>query len=293
MTTKVTFPRAFGWLPEAAGQYDDLRGVSGEPLGPNPDASELLTGAAPPPSEFVGLVASLPSFKNQDITNTCVVHTIANIAEGTLAATTGKPVEPSSVPQLYATANALITDPGVPLSDDGTYARVAMLVAKEWGVARDADWPFRDAQTGQIIAGIVTTRVPPDVLQRASSWKLEEQRTIYATGPDRLRTVEGIIAGLGGVPTAFVVDGAFLDYDGRGVLGAPNPRDFRGRHMVGIVGYRTNAQTKKREYLIANSWRMWGLTFQGRQGMAWVSEEWIHAQEEMYQMRVTRRRWAR
>ena len=62
--------------------------------------------------------------------------------------------------------------------------------------------------------------------------------------------------------------------------------------MVAIVGYRTEAQTAKRQYLIANSWGDWGLTFQGRPSMAWVSEEWVLAQEEIYQMRVTRGRSA-
>ena len=276
-----TAPRAFGWLPEAVGQHDELVG------GPNADASDLLAGAAPTPSEFCLLASSLPAFKDQDITNTCVIHTICNVAEGTLKATSTRTVDPSSIPQLYATANALIEAPNAPLKDDGTYARVAMQAAKEWGVARDADWPFRDPRTGKIIAGIVTTRVPPDILQRASSWKLEEQRSIYAHGPDRLRTVETIIAGLGGVPTAFVVDSVFQYYDGRGVLGAPKAGDVRGRHMVAIVGYRTNARSLKREYLIANSWRAWGLVFQGRPSMAWVNEEWVLAQEEMYQMRVT------
>ena len=160
--------RGFGWRPEAPGEHDALLDVHGRPIGVNRDASEILSGAASTPDEFLRLVPFLPAFKDQEATNTCVIHTICNLAEGTLAATTGEIVPPSSIPQPYTTANALIVPPGAPLHDDGTYGRVAMQVAKDWGVARDSDWPFRDPRTGRIIPGIVTTRVPPDIHQRAN-----------------------------------------------------------------------------------------------------------------------------
>ena len=281
----MTAPRSFGWLPETPGQHDEIVG------GPNRDASnDLLAGATPIPSEFLRLVPALPAFKDQDLSSTCVPHAVVNVAEASLKAISGKAVDPSSIFELYGTANALIEPPGAPLQDVGTYARVVMHVAKEWGVARDRDWPFRNPKTGRVDLPRATTRVPPDVLQRASSWKLDEQLTIYATGPDRLRTIDAALASLSGVPAAGVVDGAFLGYQGRGVLGAPNLDDARGRHMVAIIGYRTNKTTKKREYLIRNSWRSWGLVFQGQPSMAWVSEEWVHAQEELYRLRVSRGR---
>ena len=280
----MSSPRNFGWIPEDAGQHDDLTG------GPNTDASpELLAGAAALPDESLRLVLALPAFKDQDVTSTCVIHAIANVAESSLKAITGFTIDPSSIPQLYAAANALLAPPGTPLQDIGTYARVVLQVAKEWGVARDIDWPFRDP-SGETDVRRVVTRVPPDVLQRASSWKLDEQQTIYAKGADRLRSVEAAVHALAGVPVAGVVDGAFMNYDGRGVLGAPNLADVRGRHMVAIMGYRTNRVTKKREYILRNSWRGWGLVYLKQPSMAWVSEAWVHAQDELYRLRVSRGR---
>ena len=277
-------PRKFGWLPEPEGAFDDLTG------GRNRDASEdLLAGAAPAPKEALRLVPHLPPFKEQGDSSTCVGHGILNVGESTLRATTGTKIEPGSIPQVYTTANQLIEPPGSPLQDIGTYGRVVMHVCKEWGVAPDRIWPFRDPRTGKIDHKRLVTRVPPDVLMAASSWKLDEQLTIYATGEDRLRTVDAAIANLSGIPTAGVVDQAFLDYQGRGVLGAPDPRKFRGRHMVAIIGYRTNA-AGRREYLIRNSWRAWGLVLMNQPSLAWVNEGWVLAQEEMFRLRVSKGR---
>ena len=283
--------RGFGWLIEGPGEHDALVGLDGVPMGRNRDASEdLLAGAVPVPDEFTRLVQSLPLFKDQDDTNTCVVHAIFNIAEATLKAQGGPSVEPSSVPQVYATANQLLAAPDEALKDIGTFGRIAMLVCKDWGVARDADYRFRDPRTNKIIAGIVTTRPPPHVHQRASSWKLDEQLTLYATGEERLRTVDQVLAAMSGIPAAGVVDAAFVNYTGRGVLGPPNLANARGRHMVAIIGYRTNKTTKQREYLIRNSWRGWGLVIGTHPSLAWVSSGWVLAQEELYRLRVSRGR---
>lgn len=286
--------RRFGWRQEAPGEFDALivgPSANATPMGPNRDASEdALAGSTPTPDEFIHLVAALPAFKAQDDSNTCVPTTICNVAEATLRATTGATIEPSSIPQLYTTANALSDGPGAALQDVGSFPRIVMQVAKEWGVAPDRVWSFRDLKTGRIVTERLVTRPPPDVLQAASSWKLEEQLTIYATGSTRLRTVDAIIASFGGVPTAGIVDDVFLNYQGRGVLPAPNPQTARGRHMVAIIGYRTNKTTRKREYLIRNSWRQWGLIFANQPSLGWVSEEWVLAQEELFRLRVSRGR---
>lgn len=280
----MTAPRFFGFIAEADGEHDALCG------GPNRDASEsLLVGATPLPDETLQLIPALPLFKSQDLTSTCVPTGITNAAETSLRARGHAVVEPSSVRQLYALSNQLLlAKPDDPLRDDGTYARVAMKAAADWGVAKDRDWPFRDPKTGK--QNSVTEKVPPDILQRASSWKLDEQLTIYATGPDRIQTVCAALVNLEPIPTAGVVDQTFMDYNGRGVLPAPDDRRAVGRHMVCIVAYRTNKATKKREFLIRNSWRQWGLILQQQPSLAWVSEEWVLAQEEMYRMRVSRGR---
>ena len=286
--------RGMGWLRELPGQFDGLvvgPNPSSPPIGPNRDASEdFLAGAAPTPDEFVRLVPSLPPFRDQEDANVCVPTAVLNVAEATLKATTGMTIEPGSVGQPYAIANALTQDAGSQLGDFGSFPRVVMQVVKEWGVAPDRIWPFRDPRTRHIVRENLITRPPPDVLQNASSWKLDEQLTIYATGADRLRTIDATIAGFGGVPTAGIVDGAFMSYRGRGVLGPPDPQDDRGRHMVAIVGYRTNKITRKREYLIRNSWSEWGLILMKQPSLAWVSEEWVLAQEELFRLRISRGR---
>lgn len=275
--------RSFGFLKEEPGQHDALCGV-------NRDASEdLLAGSAALPDDTgFRLTRALPKFKNQADTNVCVPTAITNGAETRLRAI-GVAVETGSVPQLYALSNQLIEAPGAPLRDVGTYGRTCMQAAADWGVARDADYPFRDPRTGAIDKARLVARLDkrPDVLQRASSWKLDEQLTIYARGPDRIRTIRAALVNLEPIPTAGVVDRAFMGYAGRGVIGAPNMLDQRGRHMVLIVDYRTNPTTKKIEFLIRNSWSSWGLVHLNQPSLAWVDENWIQAQEEMYRMRVS------
>lgn len=280
----ITAARFFGFLPEPEGLHDNLCG------GPNRDASEdLLANAAPLPTEALQLLRALPDFKSQDLTNTCVSHAIANAAETRLRALGNSIVEPSSVRQLYTLSNQLLlAKPDDPLLDEGTYVRTCLKAAAEWGVARDRDWPFRDSKTGK--QNSVTEKVPPDVLQRASSWKLDEQLTIYTKGEEKIRTVCAAIANLEPIVTAGVVDKTFLNYSGRGVLPAPNDLQVVGRHAVCLIGYRTSSTTKKKEFLLRNSWRQWGLILHSQPSLAWVTEEWILAQEEMYRIRVSRGR---
>ena len=282
--TSVTAARSFGFIPEPEGLHDPLCG------GPNRDASEdLLAGATPLPEEALQLLRALPDFKSQDLTSSCVPHAIANAAETRLRALGNAVVEPSSIRQLYALSNQLLlAKPDDPLRDEGTYVRTCLKAAAEWGVARDKDWPFRDPKTGK--QNSVTERVPPDVLQRASSWKLDEQLTIYAAGGERIKTICAAIANLEPIITAGVVDKTFRDYNGRGILPAPDETKAVGRHAVCLIGYKTNPVTKKREFLLRNSWRRWGLILQNQPSLAWVTEEWVLAQEEMYRMRISRGR---
>jgi hypothetical protein len=293
--TDVATPRTFGFLLEAPGEHDTCCG------GPNRDASvDLLTGAIVIPDVHTALVTALPLFKDQGFTSTCVPTALLNIGETSLRAISGKPVEPSSIPAAYAASNALLrTRPGEPIQDIGTYGRTVNQILKDWGAARDVDYPLRDPTTGEIHmvddpevgrTSVVTANVPPHVLQHASSWKLDEQLTIYARGPARIETIAAAIVTLAGIGAAGVVDTAFMNYDGHGVLGPPKPGDVRGRHMVAIIAFRRNPTTRKREFLIRNSWSLWGLTFMDQPSLAWVSEDWVQAQDELYQLRVSRGR---
>ena len=296
--------RGMGFLPEKDGQYDDLvvgDGPDAQRIGRNRDASEdLLTGAAPIPSESFALVPVLPLFRDQEDTSTCLPTTALNVAESSLAANGGGLVEPGSIPHLYSTANALSVPAGAKLEDTGAYGRIILQVLREWGVAPDKVWPLRDPKTrriiatrdasGRIVGGPLVERAPPHVHQRASSWKLDEQLTIYSRDQACLDTVAASIAQRSGIIACGPVDGLFMYYNGRGVLGASKLSDFRGNHAVAIVGFRTNPTTKRREYLIRNSWSMWGLVYMKQPSMAWVDEEWVLSQRELYRLRVSRGR---
>ena len=279
-------PRAFGWLEEKPGEFDALEDRDGQRIGRNRDGAQDLAGAAPPPQESLTLVHSLPPFKDQGNEPLCVTHGLLNGAETRLRAL-GVAVPAGSVRAPYALSLALLrTFRGEPLVNLGTYPRVAFQCAKDWGVPPDSVWPFRDPRSGDVLDPI--EEVPPHVLQAASAWKIEEQLTIYAEGDERVRVVATAVANLEPVPCAGRVDQAFVDYQGRGVLGAPDPSRDRGGHMVCIIGYRTNPRTKRLEFLIRNSWSAWGFVLQSQPALAWVSEEWVKAQADLFRIRVTK-----
>lgn len=287
--TVGAFP--LGCLFEMDGEHNDICG------GPNRDAAEQLAGVVSVPDEALALLQYLPAFKDQGSLGdprgsslTCAAHGIANGAETRLRAL-GFEVPPSAIRQIYTLSNQLLRSyRGERLQDVGTYPRVAMKACAEWGVAPDSAWPFRDPVTGAI--NDVTKDVPPDVLQKASAWKLKEQTTIYATGAERVRLVCAALAPKAGmpgepIPCAGPVDRVFMSYGGHGVLPAPDPNDDLGGHMVCIICFRTNAQ-KKREFLIRNSWPGWGFTMQNQESLGWCSEEWLMAQRDVFSLSVTR-----
>ena len=281
MTDTDTFSadRGLGFLAEENGEFDLVCG------GSNRDAGEHLVGSAPPvlPKEALALVEALSPFKDQGSSSTCVSHGIANGAEARLRVLNPNAViPPSSVRQIYTTSNEIArATKKSPIALDGTYPRVAMKVCADIGVAPDTEWPFRNALG---VINNVAKEVPLDVFQRASAWKLKEQFTVYATGLQRVRTVATGLVNRIPFPCAGRVDTRFMNHTGKDVLPAPNPRQDRGGHMVCIIGFRTAANGRL-EFLIVNSWDVWGfgpeIGFKGR-SLAWVSEGWVMALQEIY-----------
>lgn len=270
----MSIVRGYGFIPELDGQHDVLCGV-------NRDVGELFGAPTSLPSEAMALVNALPALKNQGESNSCVAHGIANGAETRLKAI-GLSPPPSAVRQIYTQSNELLRrTKNEKLRDDGTYARTAMKACADFGVAHSTDWPLYDA-SGHLQD--VTKEVPPGVLQHASAWKLREQFSVYATGQARLNAVCGALVNLNPLPCAGQVDTVFEAYNGSGVIPAPDPAKLAGGHMTCIVAYRTNV-AGKREFMIVNSWSDWGL--QSGHSLAWVSEEWVLALQEIYGLALT------
>jgi hypothetical protein len=271
--------RGMGFKAEPAGAFDQLCGVSRK-------VTDLVAVTTDLPLEAMKLATFRPPvFKDQDGTSTCVAHGIANSAETRLRSL-GVNVEPSSVRALYTLTNELLrTNKSDALADDGTYPRVAMKVAAEYGVPLEQDWPLW--KPDQRSVNSVTEEVPPDIIMRASSWKLTEQFAITDTNPAaKITSVASAIAAGYPLPIAGDVDEAFLNYSGSGVVGATDQRYIVGGHMTCLLCYRTNPTTKKKEFLLLNSWLNWGMPG----GLAWVSEEFVLSMLEVYAFTLTHAR---
>lgn len=272
--TNASTSYGFGWIPELDGQHDLLCG------GMNLDAGEHFGAPVGLPKTSLDMMNALPPVKDQGSTSTCVAHGIANGAETRLAIQ-GIKVPPSAVRQIYTLSNELLKRSiAEKLKDEGTYPRVAMKACADFGVGEEKDWPLYNAG-GHV--NDVTQEVPLDVLQRASSWKLKEQFTVYQTGRERLATVAACLSNHQPMPCAGLVDQVFMDYNGVGVLPASDPRRIAGGHMVCLIGYRTNAAGHY-EFLIVNSWKGWGFA---DRSLAWVSEAWILGLQEIFRFTLT------
>ncbi len=273
--------RGLGYVPEPEGHLDDLCGV-------NRDAAQLVSADGAIAEQNTLLLQYIPPFKDQYTTNTCVAASLANAAEARLASR-GQPVPPSSIRQPYTLANMMLRKTkGEQLYDIGTYPRMVMQVAAEWGVATDAAWPLVHPETGEMLSP--TEEVPPDVLQAASSWKLTEQSSIYAQGDERVRIVCASLDLMEPVLAPGKVDRLFERFDGRGVLTAHND-DVIGGHQVAIIGYRRNPFNRGFEFLLVNQWNGWG--FEGLPGtqvrsLAWADADWLKSRDTMFRIQTTR-----
>jgi len=276
--------RAYGFLAEEPEQHDGLCG------GPNRDARIGLDvgGAGALPKRGAGLVHALPPFKDQGNSLTCCAHGWATGAETTLAFK-GIKVAPSSTRAMYTLSNELLRkNKNDRLSDEGTYLRVLGQATADFGVPPESAWPLLAAD-GSI--NDVRKEVPPDVLARASSWKLKEQLTVYEKRDARIRTVCTALAAGQALPCAGRVDSVFENYNGEGVIPAPNPTDDLGGHCVCIIDFETLADGSL-EFLIVNSWKDWGfslkiLSGEMRYSLARVSAAWVMAQQEIYRLDIS------
>lgn len=253
--------------------------------GANRGVGDHLGSIGSLPIEAMGLANAMGPFKDQNGSSTCVGHGLGRGAD-TRMRVQGIIQEYPSVRAIYTLSNELLrAKKTTKLEDTGTYARVAMQGCADFGVPFEKDWPLWKEDGSGVYD--VTQEVPPDVLQRASAWKLKEQFTVYETGQARIDRCCDALAKNFPLPCASTVDDVFGNHTGLDVLPAPIATATDG-HMLCIVGYRTNITHGKREFLISNSWLDWGFNLTSSiRGVAWVSEEWVLALHEIYSFTMT------
>ena len=177
----------------------------------------------------------------------------------------GTPIEFPSPGGIYTIARAVArTSPDQPLIDKGCMPADAMIGLSTWGAPSESAWPFGDVLT-------INNEPNFDELQSASQFVMTGHFPIDTFGPSLVNDVCQALAAGYPVEAGFQIDQAFEDYDGSGVLSAPDPKTLKGGHMLCVVGYRTTS-TGHREFRFANSW---GKTTWGDHGFGWGDESWL------------------
>ena len=162
-----------------------------------------------------------------------------------------------------------------PLIDEGSMPNQGMRAMTEWGVPLLSDWPF---EPGSIDA-------EPDLggIRAASRLRLSGYYRVDdgGSGDDVVARVRQAVSRGHAVPVATLVDQAFEDYDGRGLVTAPTGN--LGGHYVCVVGYDTSASGRT-VVEVANSWgEGWG-----DRGFARCDESWLRRTTDRYVMDLRR-----
>lgn len=258
--------RSLGCLPDDHEAFDRKFGAVSS-MGPLIGAPRNL------PSEAMEIAGHLAPYRDQKESSSCVGHAVCRVADARLRVQGKNP--PYGSPLAAYTVGRILgrARPSEKLTDEGSYPRLVMQGIREYGVPSEATWPL-DMKN-------VNTDVPPDVLQRASAWKIADYYRVYAEGDSRGDAVCAALAQKYPLLACASVDDVFMDHKGPSVLEPPNPKTIVGGHALAIVGYRT--VDGQRQFLIANSWSDWGMTG----SLAWVNEAWVRACSDVYAFTAT------
>lgn len=140
--------------------------------------------------------------------------------------------------------------------DDGAYLRTGAAALVKFGIADEASWPFDEGKVN-VEPGIAAFR---SAIDRKGARRYHR---VNLQNPDDVR--RAIAAGFA-VVGGWSVDEAFMDYDGIGVIGAPDPKRILGGHALPCVAYGTDGTFK-----VLNSWNAsWGMG-----GCGICTEEWL------------------
>lgn len=217
---------------------------------------------------LLGTIGSLPSsvdhtplldrVLDQGPTNSCVAHwfTTAIYLAGQA---NGKPVPRPSVRWSYTVAR--YTDqPGAALVDLGSSARLMCLGSQTHGIVADTRLPFDPSQIDE---------PPPFDADLAGADALF---TGYYRADAVAEQLQSALA-QGHFP-GIAID-VYSNFESWGATPAAYDQpsgDFKGRHMLTLVGYRTEADDVA-DFLVLNSW---GLGW-GNGGLCWMSSAFIES----------------
>lgn len=210
-------------------------------------AGALLGAPASLPAESLGLVSLVRRVRNQLRTSACVGCATASAVDVRLRRMGVVAPEPSAL-ALYALARGYDAGPDDELRDEGCVPRNMMKAARDSGVPPEDLWPFDPDQ--------VDSKVPWDVHQKASAFKLRAWRRIDTQGQGRLDEIARAVSAGYPVPYGRLVGRAFEAYQGKGAVEETLPQDSLGGHMTTILGYTTDGG--ERIWRCLNSWGSWG-----------------------------------
>jgi C1A family cysteine protease len=234
--------RGLGYKPDEADARDfSAKGLLGAVRGLPPEAS---------------LEEHVRRIKDQQWTSSCVGQAIATAADTRLRKLNIAAPEPSSL-AVYTAARSLARfDKNEPLSDFGSFPRLAMKGIRDFGVPAESVWPFDPSK--------VDSELPWDAHQAASAFRIINWYRIDSVGQGRIEDVKNAIAK--GFPVVFgtAVDQAFQDHTGKAPVG-PKSGASLGGHMMCLVGYRNEL------FRGVNSWG----TGWGDGGLYWANEAFV------------------
>ena len=160
------------------------------------------------------------------------------------------------------------------LQDDGAMPNQIMRGITEWGVISESVDPF-DPNT-------INNDLDFGELETASGCELTGYYRIDVTGSRRIDYLKAAI--VAGFPVCFgiQVDNVFENYNGNGVIGAPDPNDILGGHYLYMVEY-TTLSSGLIVITFTNSWN----TSWGDAGYGHADENFITGMQDIYIMDVS------
>jgi hypothetical protein len=214
------------------------------------------------PAEY-SLEQFIAQIWDQGQTSACVGWAFAQ-AVMLRAAAAGTPIGLPSPVAWYTGARATerslagLTPEQSPLQDNGSSPSIAVSAAQLMGIPSNVAWPFDPA----------TINDEPDLeqLEIASAFKLVGAYRIDSSGSQRIQDVKQAISS--GYPVAIgtSVDQAFEDYNGTGLIQAPDPANILGGHMMHLVGYRSDGSFR--------GVNQWGTSW-GDSGLYWAAPGFV------------------
>lgn len=214
------------------------------------------------PAEY-SLEASISQVYDQGPTSACVGWAFAQAVK-LRCAVAGSPIGLPSPTAWYTGARATernllgLTPEQSPLQDNGSTPSLAVMAAQTIGIPSNDVWPF-DPTT-------INDEPNLEELEIASAFKLIGAYRIGSDGTQRIQDIKQAISS--GYPVAIgtMVDQAFEDYNGKGVIAAPNPANLLGGHMMHLVGYRADGAFR--------GVNQWGTSW-GDSGLYWASPAFV------------------